>query len=58
MASKVVGPLAASATILALDVAHVLVGDLILERRRDEDVAVEFQRRSRGGEILRAWEVE
>ena len=40
-ASGVVGPLAPSATILALIDRRVLLGDLILERRRDEHVDVE-----------------
>ena len=42
-ASGVVGPLAASAMSLGLDVARVARRDLVLEGGRDEDVAVDLE---------------
>ena len=42
-ASGVVGPLAASATILALMRVRVVLRDLVLERGRHQDLAVELQ---------------
>ena len=42
-ASGVVGPLAASATILALMLPAFVAGDLVLEGRRDQDVALDLE---------------
>ena len=42
-ASGVVGPLAASAMILALMLPALRGGDLVLERGRDQDVAVDLE---------------